>query len=181
MTEVTAARLRKFGFEYTVIWKMHYCIAKELTNYVYSPEFGGANDRLFWREPFSAEGNGDAAKIMPVASEHRRIDDRPPIRCKECFTVVIPNRHIDADCPRFLPGCHDESFGKLEVTSGWATTMSPQNYDSLVVAADDVVGTPDAHCIGLLSGRIGVAGPTGRNYDGFLGSPGLPGRVHTRP
>ena len=150
MTEVPDARLRKFGFEYTVIWKMHYCIAKELTNYVYSPEFGGANDRLFWREPFSAEGNGDAARIMPVASEHRRIDDRSPIRCKECFTVVIPNRHIDADCPRFLPGCHDEVFRQARGDLGMGHNHVSPNYDSLVVAADDVVGTPDAHCIGLL-------------------------------
>jgi hexosaminidase len=49
-------------------------------NYVYSSEFGGANDRLFWRDLFSAEGHNDTAKILPVASELRRI-------AEENFTV----------------------------------------------------------------------------------------------
>ncbi len=41
--------------------------------YVYSTDFGGTNDRLFWRDPFSAGGWSDAKKILPVAPEMRLI------------------------------------------------------------------------------------------------------------
>ena len=48
--------------------------------YVYSPDFGGTNDSLFWRDPFSAGGWSDTHKIGPAASELRRI-------AEESFTV----------------------------------------------------------------------------------------------
>jgi len=50
------------------------------TIYVYSSDFGGTNDSLFWRDPFSPGGQSDARKIGPAASELRRI-------AEESFTV----------------------------------------------------------------------------------------------
>jgi hypothetical protein len=50
------------------------------TIYVYSSDFGGTNDSLFWRDPFSAGGQRDTDKIGPAASELRRI-------AEESFTV----------------------------------------------------------------------------------------------
>ena len=41
--------------------------------YVYSSDFGGTNDSLFWRDPFSPAGREDIQKISPVAADMRRI------------------------------------------------------------------------------------------------------------
>jgi len=54
--------------------------------YVYSSDFGGTNDSLFWRDPFSEAGRHDTEKIFPAASELRRI-------AEESFTVFITSEN----------------------------------------------------------------------------------------
>jgi hypothetical protein len=49
--------------------------------YVYSSDFGATNDSLFWRDPFSPGGREDAQKVLPAASELRRI-------AEESFTEI---------------------------------------------------------------------------------------------
>jgi hexosaminidase len=56
-------------------------------SYVYSSDFGGTNDSLFWRDPFSAGGQGDTEKILPAASELRRI-------AEESFTVFATSENL---------------------------------------------------------------------------------------
>jgi hypothetical protein len=66
--------------------------------YVYSTDFGGTNDSLFWRDPFSARGQDDIKKILPATSELRRI-------AEESFTVFIAteNRALrNADTLKYL-------------------------------------------------------------------------------
>lgn len=41
--------------------------------YVYSSDFGGTNDSLFWRDPFSPAGWEDTQKISSAAADMRRI------------------------------------------------------------------------------------------------------------
>ena len=55
-------------------------------DYVYSSDFGGTNDSLFWRDPFSADGQNDAEKILPVASELRQI-------AEESFTTLVTSEN----------------------------------------------------------------------------------------
>ncbi len=54
--------------------------------YVYSSDFGGTNDSLFWRDPFSAGGRTDTDKIGPAASELRRI-------AEDSFTVFATSEN----------------------------------------------------------------------------------------
>ena len=56
-------------------------------SYVYSSDFGGTNDSLFWRDPFSASGWSDTHKIGPAASELRRI-------AEESFTVFATSENL---------------------------------------------------------------------------------------
>jgi hypothetical protein len=68
------------------------------TFYVYSLDFGGTNDSLFWRDPFSVGGRGDAGKIGPAASELRRI-------AEESFTVFATSENRafrNADTLKYL-------------------------------------------------------------------------------
>jgi hexosaminidase len=54
--------------------------------YVYSSDFGGTNDSLFWRDPFSAGGRTDTDEIGPAASELRRI-------AEDSFTVFATSEN----------------------------------------------------------------------------------------
>lgn len=68
-------------------------LGRQGIKYVYSSDFGGANDRLFWRDPFSGEGRGDVEKVLPVVSEIRR-------NAEEAFGVFVATqketrRHAD--------------------------------------------------------------------------------------
>jgi hexosaminidase len=54
--------------------------------YVYSPNFGGTNDSLFWRDPFSTAGRSDIDKVGAIASELRRT-------AEESFTVFATNEN----------------------------------------------------------------------------------------
>jgi len=68
------------------------------TIYVYSSDFGGTNDSLFWRDPFSAGGRSDTDKIGSAASELRRI-------AEESFTVFATSENRaarNADTLKYL-------------------------------------------------------------------------------
>jgi hexosaminidase len=56
------------------------------TVYVYSSDFGGTNDSLFWRDPFSAGGRSDTDKIGPAASQLRRM-------AEESFTALVTSEN----------------------------------------------------------------------------------------
>jgi hexosaminidase len=68
-------------------------LGRQGIKYVYSTDFGGANDRLFWRDPFSTEGRNDVENALPVAGLLRRI-------AEDAFTVFAigqkdARRHAD--------------------------------------------------------------------------------------
>jgi hexosaminidase len=51
---------------------------------VYDLNFGGTNDSLFWHDPFSARGQAEVTKALPVAAEVRRM-------AEEAYTVFAEN------------------------------------------------------------------------------------------
>jgi hypothetical protein len=56
-------------------------LGKQGIQYVYSSEFGGTNDRLFWHDPFSSEGRNDVDKVLPAATGIRMI-------AEDAFTML---------------------------------------------------------------------------------------------
>jgi hexosaminidase len=55
--------------------------------YVYSSDFGGTNDSLFWRDPFSPSGWADTQKIAPAAPALRRI-------AEDAFSLLSGNENF---------------------------------------------------------------------------------------
>lgn len=49
-----------------------------------SSKFGGTNDALFWRDPFSPEGQEEASRALPVAAEVRRT-------AEDAYSVFVNN------------------------------------------------------------------------------------------
>jgi hexosaminidase len=78
--------------------RLNELLHRQGTIYVYSSDFGGTNDSLFWRDPFSAGGRRDVDKIGPAASELRQI-------AEQSFTVFVTSENRatrNADTLKYL-------------------------------------------------------------------------------